>query len=58
MSEAHYDTVGQALLWTLEQGLGARFTPDVKAAWVSAYAMIASSMQSREIPTREMSIRP
>ena len=30
---AHYDTVGAALLWTLEQGLKGGFTPDVKAAW-------------------------
>lgn len=51
VSEAHYDTVGEALLWTLEQGLGARFTPDVKAAWASAYTMLASTMQRREAST-------
>ena len=27
---SHYDTVGEALLWTLEQGLGEGFTPEVK----------------------------
>lgn len=27
---AHYDTVGAALLWTLEQGLGSAFTDDTR----------------------------
>jgi hemoglobin-like flavoprotein len=41
-----YDTVGQALLWTLRKGLGEAFTPDVEAAWSNVYAMLASEMQS------------
>ena len=40
----HYDTVGSALLWTLEQGLGDSFTPDVKAAWADAYGTLAAVM--------------
>lgn len=40
----HYDTVGAALLWTLEQGLGEAFTPDVKQAWAAAYQAIATTM--------------
>jgi len=40
----HYDTVGATLLWTLEQGLGAAFTPEVRAAWVAAYAALADMM--------------
>ena len=43
---AHYETVGSALLWTLEQGLGADFTPTVKAAWINAYMTLAGVMQS------------
>jgi hemoglobin-like flavoprotein len=42
---AHYDTVAAALLWTLEQGLGTGFTPDVKAAWTSAYGVLAGTMK-------------
>jgi hemoglobin-like flavoprotein len=42
----HYDTVGSALLKTLEQGLGADFTPDVKAAWTDVYGVMAKVMQS------------
>lgn len=42
---AHYQTVGEALLWTLAQGLGETFTEEVKAAWVAAYVFLASTMQ-------------
>jgi hemoglobin-like flavoprotein len=42
--EAHYDTVGAALLWTLEQGLGEAFTPQVREAWTAAYGTLASVM--------------
>jgi hemoglobin-like flavoprotein len=41
-----YDTVGQALLWTLRKGLGEAFTPNVEAAWSDVYATLASAMQS------------
>jgi hemoglobin-like flavoprotein len=41
---AHYAPVGAALLWTLEQGLGADFTPEVKAAWTETYTTLAGAM--------------
>lgn len=41
----HYDTVGSALLWTLEQGLAEAFTPEVKDAWASAYGVLAKTMK-------------
>ena len=41
-----YDTVGQALLWTLRKGLGESFTHDVEAAWSNVYATLAFEMQS------------
>jgi hemoglobin-like flavoprotein len=40
-----YETVGSALLWTLAQGLGRDFTPEVKEAWTAAYSIIATTMQ-------------
>ena len=40
----HYAPAGAALLWTLEQGLGADFTPEVKAAWSAAYTALAGVM--------------
>ena len=45
VTEAHYDTVGEALLWTLERGLGDAFTPEVKNAWVAAYSLLAGTMK-------------
>jgi hemoglobin-like flavoprotein len=35
----HFGTVGSALLWTLEQGLGPAFTPDTRAAWTEVYGV-------------------
>ncbi len=43
---SHYQTVAAALLWTLEQGLGPDFTPEVKDAWVAAYTILATTMQA------------
>ena len=40
----HYATVGAALLWTLQAGLGEHFTPEVREAWASAYTALASVM--------------
>lgn len=41
---SHYDTVGAALLLTLEQGLGAAFTPEVRDAWAAMYGLVARTM--------------
>jgi hemoglobin-like flavoprotein len=40
----HFDLVGGALLWTLEQGLGDAFTPEVHDAWSAAFGLIARAM--------------
>jgi hemoglobin-like flavoprotein len=40
----HFDTVGHALLWALEKGLGPVFTADVKQAWTDAYRFLSSYM--------------
>ena len=41
----HYGTVGEALLWTLGQGLGDGFTPEVRTAWAEVYTLLAQVMQ-------------
>lgn len=41
----HYAVVGEALLWTLERGLGSAYTPDVEAAWINAYSLLSTLMQ-------------
>lgn len=40
-----YDTVGEALLWTLGEGLGDAFTPEVEAAWIEVYTTLATVMK-------------
>ena len=40
----HYAPVGAALLWTLERGLGADWTPEVQNAWSAAYATLSNFM--------------
>lgn len=41
---SHYETVGTALIWTLEQGLGEDFTEDAKQAWLAAYGLLSTAM--------------
>lgn len=45
----HYATVGAALLWTLQSGLGEAFTPEVRDAWSSAYLFLSSTMQKAAV---------
>jgi hemoglobin-like flavoprotein len=40
----HYPVVGAALLWTLEQGLGDAWTPELADAWSAAYGTLSSFM--------------
>jgi nitric oxide dioxygenase len=42
----HYATVGEALLWTLEQGLGEYFDAGVRKAWTLTYLALAGTMQA------------
>jgi nitric oxide dioxygenase len=46
VTDAHYEIVGEALLWTLERGLADRFTPDVRSAWAKVYGVLAATMQA------------
>lgn len=43
--DEHYGTVAQALLWTLDNAIGAAFTPQVRQAWEAAYGLLANAMQ-------------
>lgn len=46
VADEHYDTVGAALLWALEKGLGNAFTPEVKDAWAAVYGLLAETMKN------------
>lgn len=42
--DSSYATVGEALIWTLGQGLGEAFTDDVKESWVLTYTTLSEAM--------------
>jgi nitric oxide dioxygenase len=44
VAPADYETVGVALLATLEKGLGDAFTPEVRDAWAACIALVATEM--------------
>ena len=53
VTDQHYETVAEALLWTLHQGLGESFTPDVAAAWSAAYGILADVMKAAAAEAEE-----
>ena len=40
----YYETFGDVLLWTLEQGLGEAYTEEINEAWATLYGIIAEMM--------------
>ena len=44
--EKHYDTVGEALLWTLAKGLGSDFTEEARDDWSRIYWSLAETMRA------------
>ncbi len=44
VEDRDYDTVGEALLWTLGRGLGDAFTPAARDAWAQTYSLVAGVM--------------
>ena len=46
VKEKDYATVGQALIWTLEKGLGSVFTPEIRQAWLAVYTLLADTMKA------------
>jgi hemoglobin-like flavoprotein len=50
----HYEVVGDALLWTLERGLGEAFTTEVRSAWTNVYRVLSTTMQAGAAEVSEM----
>ena len=42
-----YTTVGNALLATLKEGLGEKFTAETRAAWIAVFRLIATTMKAK-----------
>lgn len=45
---AHYEDVKDALLWTLERGLGSDWNADVQQAWIACYDALTNAMLKKE----------
>jgi hemoglobin-like flavoprotein len=48
VKDSHYDSVGVALLWTLEQGLGAAWSDEAAVAWKEVYGLLSSIMRNAQ----------
>jgi hemoglobin-like flavoprotein len=44
VKDVHYSAVGEALLWTLEKGLGEHWNDELKTAWMEVYATLVGAM--------------
>ena len=56
VTDGHYATVAEALLWTLKAGLGDVFTPETRDAWVAVYTLLASTMQQAAREANEVPV--
>lgn len=54
--DAAYATVGEALLWTLDYGLGKEFTPPVRAAWTKVYGLVAAAMKMGRLSVQSRTV--
>jgi hemoglobin-like flavoprotein len=54
--DSQYDSVGIALLWTLERGLGPGFTAEIRNAWTEAYLLLSTVL--RRAAAREQHLHP
>jgi hemoglobin-like flavoprotein len=50
--DAAYDAVGEALLWTLDYGLGKKFDEPTRRAWTKVYTLISTAMKMGRLSTQ------
>ncbi|MDB6135692.1 MAG: hypothetical protein JWM59_3935 [Verrucomicrobiales bacterium] len=55
--DCHYTPVGAVLIETLQEVLGAEFTPDTRAAWTALYAAVAQAMQAGAAQAGEKALK-
>lgn len=53
VKEEYYEPVGQALIATIRQSLGAECTPEIEAAWTAAYELVATIAKAAAYPKTE-----
>lgn len=52
VKEKHYAAVGEALLYTLEKGLGNDWNEETKDAWTTCYAILTTEMIEAAYPNK------
>jgi len=52
VDDHHFGMVGDALLWTLDKGLGDEFTPEVREAWATVYGELVAAMLDAAVTTQ------
>ena len=45
---AHYQVVGECLIWTLEKGLGEKWNKETEESWIGAYTILSGAMISNQ----------
>mmetsp|Transcript_15695 Transcript_15695/g.46822 ORF Transcript_15695/g.46822 Transcript_15695/m.46822 type:complete len:186 (-) Transcript_15695:67-624(-) len=55
---AHYEVVGEALIATLGDALGEKFTDDVKEAWLAVYGIVKTTMIGNNYKPKEEAAEP
>ena len=50
----HYTLIGDALLWTLQQGLGKDWNREVNDAWRECYNILSSAMIDASYPVDKL----
>ena len=58
VQDRHYDLVGQALMWTLREGLGDELTPELERAWLQVYEFVAGIMRRAAQPSVAQHAQP
>lgn len=54
--DASYATMGEALLWTLDYGLGKKFDAAARAAWTKVYGLLATTMKMGRLSVQPASV--
>jgi hemoglobin-like flavoprotein len=54
--DSAYASVGEALIWTLDYGLGKKFDDSARAAWTKVYGLLATTMKMGRLSVQPRSV--
>jgi hemoglobin-like flavoprotein len=54
---AHYQVVGETLIWTLSTGLSEKWNEETEQAWIAAYTILANAMIHNQTFQQEPSLK-